>query len=103
MAPPQGSSAGAYGQQAPQPVVVSSYSYHAQPMKPTAVLAGKPTLIQWDRLRFLIMDAPRVRTSGRFVWWLFGHVISTNTPNPNPPKTRTPTWCSTSGRRARTT
>ena len=64
MAPPQGSSVGAaYAQQLQQqPVVVSSASYHhAQPMKPTAVLAGKPTLIQWDRLRFLIMDAPRVR------------------------------------------
>lgn len=61
MAPPQGSSlGGGYGGHQQQPVVVSSYSYHAQPMKPTAVLAGKPTLIQWDRLRFLIMDAPRV-------------------------------------------
>ncbi len=30
-------------------------------IKPTAVLAGKPTLIEWGKLRFLIMDAPRVR------------------------------------------
>lgn len=25
-----------------------------------AVLAGKPTFIQWNKLRFLIMDSPRV-------------------------------------------
>lgn len=31
---------------------------------PAAVLTGKPTLIQWGRLRFLIMDAPRVRVWG---------------------------------------
>lgn len=26
-----------------------------------ATLAGKPTLIQWNKLRFLVMDSPRVR------------------------------------------
>jgi hypothetical protein len=28
--------------------------------RPTGTLAGKPTLIQWNKLRFLVMDSPRV-------------------------------------------
>jgi hypothetical protein len=69
MAPPQGSSP--VTTTTTTAMAVSSYNSHHYNahrgpalhthMKPSAVLAGKPTLIEWGKLRFLIMDAPRVR------------------------------------------
>lgn len=49
------------------PVAAARAQYGLKPVAmagaaaPLSLLAGKPTLIAWGRLRFLIMDAPRVR------------------------------------------